>query len=155
MKEYIIEEKLKINESKILKCHSAVCILPIIENGDILMISKMINKLEGWDLELPKGDVQYKEIPKEAAIRVLLTETGMFTNKIEPIGIYNPKGSSIDIIYLFVATELMDIKTNFTFTTDTYIVTLSPERLSELIRDGVFTQESGIKAFTKFYFSVL
>ncbi len=154
MKEYIVEEKLKINESKILECHSAVCILPIVENGDILMISKMINKLEGWDLELPIGDVQYKEIPKEAAIRVLLTETGMFTNKIEPIGIYNPKGSSIDIIYLFVATELMDIKTNFTCTTDTHIVTLSPNRLSDLIRDGVFIQESGIKAFTKFYFLV-
>lgn len=153
MKGYIGEAKLKINASEILEYHSAVCILPIVENGDVLLISKTINKIEGWELELPMGDVQYKETSKDAAMRVLLTETGMFANKIEPIGVYNPKGSIIDVVYLFVATDLMDIKTNFVFTTDTRIITLVPNRLAELIRDGVFTQESGIKAFTKFYLS--
>ncbi|MBN2259692.1 MAG: NUDIX domain-containing protein [Clostridiales bacterium] len=153
MKEYNVEENCDLAQKRLLECHTAVCILPIVENGDILLISKLKDLSNQWDLKLPYGDVQYKEQPQEAALRVLLGETGMYTNKIEPIGIYNSKGSIINVVYLFSATNLTDIKKNFTLVKDTHIITLSPNRFSELIREGIFNQEAGIKAFTKFYLS--
>lgn len=153
MNENIIENKYKLMEGQLLECHTKVLVLAINEEGNIVIISSYIKKLDEWILEMPNGDVLFKELPMDAATRIMITEAGVYAENIEPIGIYNPKSSEIDIIYLFVASQFTDIKNHLGMDFDKYLVCMTPDRLGKLIEEGVFCQEPGIKAFTNFYFS--
>ena len=154
MREYIIEEKCKLMEGQLLECHTKVLVLALDSDGNIIVVSAYQHLKDEWTLELPSGDLLYREQAKDASIRVLLTETGLYAEKLESLGIYNPKSSVIDVIYLFVATDLTNIRSHLQFVFDNRVLRMSPNQLAEMINDGVFVQEAGIKAFTKFYLSL-
>lgn len=154
MREYMIHEKCRVSEEEILTYHTRVLVLGIDDEGEILVLSKPTRYNDEWLLEMPSGDVLYRERPEDAAIRVLLTETGMLTDNIEPLGRYTPRGSVIDVVYLFSAVELTPIKSPIDFSYETQLIRFSPGTLGELIKEGLFRQEAGIKAFTRFYLSV-
>ena len=154
MRENHILEKCIAAESELLSTHQRVLILAVADNGNIVLLTKERNCRERWVLEMPCGDLLYRESQKDAAIRVLLTETGLFSDNLQSIGTYNPKGSIIDIIHLFSASNLTEVRTHIGMGYDRHLIEVSPGKLGELIHDGMFCQEPGIKAFTKFYLSV-
>lgn len=151
MRDFLIQERSRYSEEELLTCHTQVLILAIDDVGEILVLSKPTFRGDQWVLEMPNGDVLYREEPLDAATRVLLTETGMLSDNIEPIGRYVPKGSVIDAVHLFSATDLIPIRSPIKFGYESQLIRLSPNRLSDMIRDGFFQQEAGIKAFTHFF----
>jgi 8-oxo-dGTP pyrophosphatase MutT (NUDIX family) len=150
----MIQEKCRISEEELLTYHTRVLILGIDNDGEILVLSKPTRFSDEWLLEMPCGDVLYRERPEDAAVRVLLTETGMLADNIEPLGRYMPRGSIIDVVYLFSAIDLTAIKSPINFSYETQLIRLSPGTLGDLIQEGLFQQEAGIKAFTQFYLPV-
>ncbi len=154
MRENYIEKKCELMEGQLLECHTKVLVLALDSDGNIIVVSAYRHLIEEWTLELPSGDMLFREQPQDAAIRVLLTETGLYAEKVESIGMYTPKSSVIDVIYLFAATDLTNIRSHLQSVFDNRVLRMSPNQLAELIKEGIFVQEEGIKAFTKFYLSL-
>ncbi len=94
--------------------YKAVSILPIREDGQVLMIKnyRFITDSEGW--EIPAGKVEQEESCEKAAARELLEETGYVANTFTYLGFYYPSnGSSNQEFHIFVATGLSQYTESF------------------------------------------
>ena len=60
----------------------AVCIVPIFDNGDLLVTREFRYTINGYCLEFPAGLIDPGETPVEAAKRQLKEETGLNTEKV-------------------------------------------------------------------------
>jgi 8-oxo-dGTP pyrophosphatase MutT (NUDIX family) len=86
----------------------AVAIIPVGEDGRVLMIDhyRFITETRGW--EVPSGTVDAGESVAEAARRELLEETGHAASSWEPLGRFHPSnGSSNQVFHVMVARDLV------------------------------------------------
>lgn len=85
----------------------AVVILPLTEEGDVLMIRNYRYAVDELLLELPAGTLEKGEPPINCAGRELLEETGYLAKRMEPIAsFYSSPGISSEKMYAFAATKL-------------------------------------------------
>ncbi len=85
----------------------AAVILPITDDGDILLLRQFRPSLNKWILELPAGTIEANESPIECAKRELIEETGYSAQHFEPLGQCSPLAGFCDEIqHLFVAKGL-------------------------------------------------
>ncbi|MGV3001660.1 NUDIX hydrolase [Vibrio sp.] len=85
----------------------AAVILPITDDGNILLLRQFRPSLNKWILELPAGTIEDNESPIECARRELIEETGYSAQHFKPLGQCSPLAGFCDEIqYLFVAKGL-------------------------------------------------
>ncbi|WP_286295345.1 ADP compounds hydrolase NudE [Vibrio apostichopi] len=86
---------------------NAVMIVPITEQGDILLVREYAAGTERYELGFPKGLIDPGEQPNEAAVRELKEEIGFGANKLTPLKevILAPSYFSSKMT-LFIAEEL-------------------------------------------------
>lgn len=97
----------KYSKREIVEHPGAVGIIPITNDGEIIMVRQFRKSVEKPLLEIPAGKIEINEEPKETALRELFEETGYSSNKMEYIiEFYTSPGFSNEKIYLFLATEL-------------------------------------------------
>lgn len=85
----------------------AVGVVPVRDDGAILLINqfRFTTRTRGW--EIPAGRVDENELPKDAAQRELREETGHHAHVLEPLGHFHPSnGAGNQKFILFVAREL-------------------------------------------------
>ena len=90
-------------------CHlGAVCILPLLENGDVLLERQYRYPLREVLTEIPAGKLDaVGEDPLEAAKRELREETGAVASEWTPLGLFYPVGAySTEKIHMFLARGL-------------------------------------------------
>ena len=77
----------------------AVCVVPIGDDGRILMIEhyRFITDTTGW--EVPAGRIDEGEQLEEAAARELREETGYAAKQLEYLGAYNPCNGSTNLTF--------------------------------------------------------
>lgn len=77
----------------------AVCVVPIRDDGQILLIEhyRFVNDLLGW--EVPAGRVDEGEEIETAAARELLEETGYAAEQYEYLGLYHAASGSTNITF--------------------------------------------------------
>ena len=68
----------------------AVGVVPVREDGALLLVNQYRFTTRTRDWELPAGRMEVGETPAEAALRELREETGHLAKKIEPLGHYHP-----------------------------------------------------------------
>ncbi|MFN3283668.1 MAG: NUDIX domain-containing protein [Pseudothermotoga sp.] len=86
----------------------AVAVLPILANGDLILVKQFRYPVGVELLEVPAGKLDENESPKECALRELEEETGYKAQRIEYIGyIFTTPGFSNEKIYLYVAKDLI------------------------------------------------
>ncbi len=86
----------------------AVAVLPILANGDLILVKQFRYPVGVELLEVPAGKLDENESPKECALRELEEETGYKAQRIEYIGyIFTTPGFSNEKIYLYVAMDLI------------------------------------------------
>ncbi len=96
-----------IIEREVVEFGEAVAILPILEDGRIVLIKQYRPALNKWILEVPAGRVEPGEKPFDAALRELVEETGYRAGEIERIASVCPApGYSDEIIHIYVARKL-------------------------------------------------
>lgn len=86
----------------------AVAVLPILANGDLILVKQFRYPVGVELLEVPAGKLDENESPKECALRELEEETGYRAQRIEYVGyIFTTPGFSNEKIYLYVAKDLI------------------------------------------------
>ena len=88
--------------------HGAVCILPLLENGDVLLERQFRYAMGEVLTEIPAGKLDYiGEDPQEAALRELREETGAVASELIPLGPFYPTCAySTEVIQMFLARGL-------------------------------------------------
>lgn len=98
---------------EIVEHPGAVCILPVKEDGRIVLVSQFRKPVEETLLELPAGKLEKGEEPEKCAFRELVEETGYRAGKLEfMFSFYTSPGFSNEILHLFMATDLTPGESN-------------------------------------------
>lgn len=85
----------------------AVVILPVMEDGRVLMIKNHRYSVQQVLIELPAGTLEKGEDPMNCAGRELLEETGYLANKLQRIGaFFSSPGILTEKLYAFAAYHL-------------------------------------------------
>ena len=91
----------------------ASSVLPILPNGDIVLVKQYRYPIEKVTLEVPAGKLDKNEDPLNCAMRELEEETGYVADKIKKMTtIATTVGFSNELIHLYVAEDLSAGKFN-------------------------------------------
>lgn len=84
-----------------------VCVVPLTDNGDVLMVRQFRYPYSKALLEIPAGKLEYGEDPAVCARRELLEETGCTADCFDFIGELYPSPAYLnEVIYIYLATSL-------------------------------------------------
>jgi len=96
-----------------IKHPGACAIVPIFENGDVMLIDQFRYPAKKLFLEVPAGKIDSGESPDKTAERELLEETGLSAKHLEHIGhLYPAIGYADEIIHIYLATGLTETDEN-------------------------------------------
>ena len=85
----------------------AVCCIPILPNGDIIMIRQYRYSISEEVIELPAGKIEKGESPEDCAYRELEEEIGYKTNNLQLLTkIYPAIGFANEEMWIFIAKGL-------------------------------------------------
>ncbi|MCU0868825.1 MAG: NUDIX hydrolase [Burkholderiales bacterium] len=85
----------------------AAVIVPLFDDGDVLLEWQFRYPLRRHFVELPAGKLEHDEPPIETARRELLEETGYIAGRLEPLCEMHPCiGYADEVIHYFVAQDL-------------------------------------------------
>lgn len=100
---------------EIIEHNGAVCIVPITDDGKIVMVEQFRYAMGGVILEMPAGKIDKGETdPKETAIRELKEETGYTASDVRYLGTVNTSVAySLEKIHIYGMTGLTKGETNF------------------------------------------
>jgi len=90
-----------------------VCVVPIADNGEVVMVRQFRKAVESAVLEIPAGKLNSGENHRDCGIRELEEETGYKSNNIVYLGhIFPSPGFMNETIHIYLATELYDGELN-------------------------------------------
>jgi len=85
----------------------AAAVVPVLDNGDVLLVRQYRYATGGWLLEVPAGKLDPGEGPQTCAAREVEEETGYKTGHLQPLGwIWTTPGFTDEKIWLYLATGL-------------------------------------------------
>lgn len=92
---------------EIIRHPGAVCVIPITDNGEVIMVRQFRYPFSRALLEIPAGKLEKDEDPLDAVKRELEEESGVRAENIEFIGItYTTVAFTDEKIYTYMATGL-------------------------------------------------
>lgn len=118
--------------------HGGVCILPITENNEIIMVKQYRYPLAAATLEVPAGKLNGPgENHLEAGKRELLEETGATAGKIQYLGeIYPIPAYTTEIIHMYLAEDLSFSSQNLDEDEFLDVVRIPFEEALRMVMDG-------------------
>jgi ADP-ribose pyrophosphatase len=110
----VVDTAGKTSTLEIVVHPGAVCVVPLLDNGDVVLIRQYRHAAGTQLLELCAGGLKPGEDPLEAARRELEEETGYRAGKlIERARFWTTPGFTTEFMWVYEATELVKTQTNF------------------------------------------
>lgn len=126
-----------ISSREWIKHPGASAIVPIFENGDVMMINQFRYPAQQIFLEVPAGKIDKGENPHQTAARELKEETGLTARELHYVGHFFPAiGYADEVIHIYIA---MDLSTEIESTDDDEFVQkerIPFQKAIELIHKG-------------------
>ena len=92
---------------EIVRHPGAVCVIPVTDEGEVIMVRQFRYAFEQVLLEIPAGKLEPGEDPLEAALRELEEETGTVAKSVEHMGeLYTTVAIFDEKIQMYLATGL-------------------------------------------------
>jgi ADP-ribose pyrophosphatase len=97
----------KTYEREIIQHAGAVALVPLAENGDVILVRQYRAGAEQELLELPAGGLEANEDREECARRELQEEVGFYPERLEKLGSFWVAASyTTELITIYLASEL-------------------------------------------------
>lgn len=97
----------KTSTREIIKHPGAVAVIPVTDEGKIIMVEQYRKAMEKALVEIPAGKLEKGEDPLETAKRELEEETGLQAGQMKKvISFYTSPGFADELVYVYLATEL-------------------------------------------------
>jgi ADP-ribose pyrophosphatase len=112
-------------------------VVPVLENGDVLLVRQFRYPMGESLLELPAGKIDHQEPPEQTALRELAEEVGFQAGKLEKIAeFYSTPGFCDELLHVYLATGLVPVGTRHDEDEEIEILRFSREELKVLLRTG-------------------
>jgi len=141
----------KITTREIVDHPGAIAIVPILEDGRILLVRQYRYAAGKELLEIPAGTLEKGEAPDTCARRELKEETGYTAGSMKKIlAMYMVPGYSNEVIHLYFATELKAGESSME--EDEYIAleAYSPDELLEMMEKNTIEDAKTIAGVLSF-----
>jgi ADP-ribose pyrophosphatase len=97
------------SELEVVHHPGAAAVLPLLDDGDVLLVRQYRHSVGEWLLEVPAGKLAPGERPESCALRELEEEAGVRAGRLQPLGaVVMTPGFCDERIWLFLATGLTD-----------------------------------------------
>lgn len=92
---------------EIVRHVGAAAVVPLDDDGNVLLVRQYRHATGGWLLEVPAGKLDPGEPPERCALREVEEETGRRPGRLVPMGwIWTTPGFSDERIWLYLARDL-------------------------------------------------
>ncbi len=153
----IIEEKVR-TKSGMSYTHPVtvgskiIAILPIFNNGDVLLEKQYRHAIRKWIYEIPAGHADKGENRQHAAKRELEEETGYTTSQIKQLCVVyeNPAGKR-DPMHIYIATDLKNGTKHLEDSERITTFRVSPKRAVSMVRSNRIMDLKTITAILFYY----
>lgn len=126
-----------ITNREIVQHPGASAIVPILADGQVVLIRQFRKPTNEHLLEIPAGTLEHGEEPEHCAYRELTEETGFNAGKLRKLPpFYLAPGYSSEIIHIFIATDLTLKKNNLEDDEMLEVITLPFSEAIGLIDSG-------------------
>ncbi|WP_217586642.1 NUDIX hydrolase [Lentibacillus saliphilus] len=89
----------------------AVAVIPVLNDGKVLLVEQYRKPLETSLIEIPAGKLEQGEAPEETALRELEEETGYTAGQLEFVtSFYTSPGFANELMYIYLAKDLVKIE---------------------------------------------
>ncbi|MDH3252041.1 MAG: NUDIX hydrolase [Ignavibacteria bacterium] len=123
-------------------------VIPVRENGTIIMVKQYRYLCELESLEFPAGGVKKGITHDQTARDELVEETGFSARQLVLVSRFNPyNGVTNEMCHVYVARELQQVGSAPDETEDFEIVMLTPAEIDEYIRNGTIWDGMSIAAW--------
>jgi ADP-ribose pyrophosphatase len=96
-------------EYAVLESGGFAAVVPVTQDGGVVLVRQWRQPLEAFTLELPSGGVEVGELPETAAGRELLEETGYRADRLEHLAsMQTSTGRSTEVCHLFRCRAVRD-----------------------------------------------
>ena len=116
---------------------NSVCMVPIDERSDVLLVRQYRKAVESDLLEVPAGGIEPNETPEEAVVRELQEEVGYTSANVKTLaGFWVSPGWCTEYMYSYLATELTPAKLEADFDENITVVRVTFVSVMGLIGEG-------------------
>lgn len=126
------------SKRELIKHPGAVAIIPVTQEGKLVMVEQYRKALERSLVEIPAGKLEPGEGPEETAKRELEEETGYTTDKLEFVTSFSTSpGFADEIVHVYLATDLKKAESKLDGDDDEFVELLevSLEEAEQMERD--------------------
>jgi len=139
-----------LSSREIVRHPGGVCILGVLDDK-IILEKQYRAPFDDFIIELPAGKLNKGEDPKEAACREFEEEVGYKANKLECVGyIYPSVGYTDEVIYLYIASDLVKTKTNFDEDENIELLLLKKEEVEIMLNENKINDAKSVILLQKF-----
>ena len=115
----------------------SVCMVPLDNQGKVLLVRQYRKSVESNLLEVPAGGIDENEAPEAAALRELQEEVGYTARKIVRLaGFWVSPGWCTEFMYAYLATELSPAQLEADFDEDIAVIRVPLADTLDLITRG-------------------
>ncbi len=131
----------------IVEYPSSVCVVPVFQDGTVMLVRQFRKPAEEFLLEAPAGKMEPGEMPEAAALRELQEEIGHTAGKLDPLAAFYTKPAlCTQRMHVFLARNLTPARLSADDDEFIDVRRVSMDRVAGLIADGSIRDAKSISA---------
>jgi ADP-ribose pyrophosphatase len=122
---------------EIVEHSESVCIVPLDEQNEVLLVRQYRKPVEASLVEVPAGGIEQGESPQEAVLRELQEETGYTADRLQHLSsFWMTPGFCTELMHAYLATGLRPSSLQQDEDEDLDVVRAPLSRVPDMVRSG-------------------